>query len=379
MDTQKTQQSVISAASSEPLVGVTIGERYRILEKVGSGGLSDVYKACDVSSVRTVALKIIRINKETSKTGFELFASNARLNVQHPNLVSIYECGLTPEGEPWLALEWLEGRTLADLLREEGTLSLDTTVQMFEQIADALGYAHGKGEVHINLKPSNIMIVQHDGKPFVKICDFGYAKLLMERELEMADERAPARGSALYMSPEQFKGTRIDSRSDVYALACITYECLFGRPPHQGVDLLETMDRHMHVPVSFPSEPETSEALQAVLVKMLAKDLVHRYRTLSDAVADLHRALRGDMPKEEILPLATDANAVDFITSKRGSAIPKGREPWMLLMGCMTFLLFVLIVQQCMLIAQESGVHRVVKHDKKVLQPQYLPNGHGFN
>ncbi len=217
METQKTQQTIISAASSDPLIGQMVGERYRILSKVDSGGLSDVYKACEIATVRTVAIKIIRISNDDGRSGFEMFTSNAKLNVQHPNLVTMHGCGLTEAGEPWLALEWLEGRTLANMLASDCTLSLDTIRNIFQQLADVLTYVHSKGEVHINLKPSNIFIVQRDGQPFVKLCDFGFAKMLIERELEMADEKGPANGSALYMSPEQFQGTRIDSRTDIYA------------------------------------------------------------------------------------------------------------------------------------------------------------------
>lgn len=355
MDIQKTQaQSLTSTVSSDPFVGTTVADRFRILSKVGSGGLSDVYKACETSSVRTVALKIIRLTRENTRHGFELFTSNARLTVQHPNLVSVVACGVTADGEPWLATEWLEGKTLADLLATEGNLSVETTISIFQQIADALGYAHSKGEVHINLKPSNIFLMDRDGQPFVKILDFGFAKMLIERELEMADEKGPARGSPLYMSPEQFKGTPIDSRSDIYSFGCMMYECLYGRPPHQGIDLLETMDRQMHSTVSFPSEPEICPQLQAVLTKLLDKDSVRRHRTLSDAMADVQRALQGEYPVEELLPDPTqDARGVDFMSAKRGQQRPKGREPWMMLMGCVTLLLFVLIFQQCMNMVRE--------------------------
>jgi serine/threonine-protein kinase len=374
MDTQKAQQrAIVSDASADPLIGTTIGERFRLISKVGSGGLSDVYKACEIATVRTVAIKIIRISKDSGKSGFELFTSNARPSVQHPNLVSMLACGLTEEGEPWLALEWLEGRTLAELLSQEGTLPMGTILPVFQQISDALAYAHNKGEVHINLKPSNILIVQRDGAPFVKICDFGFAKLLIERELEMADEKAPARGSALYMSPEQFKGTRIDSKSDIYSFGCMLYECLVGRPPHEGNDLLDTMDRHMHVDVSFPSEPEVLPQMQAVLSKMLAKDSARRHRTLSDAMADILGAMNGEFPKEEQLPRSNvDAGAVDFITAKRGAARKKGHEPWMLLMGCVTVLLFVLIFQQCMNMVRDMR-HGSAPSGQKIMKHRYVP------
>jgi serine/threonine protein kinase len=146
------------------------------------------------------------------------------------------------------------------------------------------------------------------------------------------------------------------------------YECLYGRPPHQGVDLLETMDRHMHGELTFPSEPELSEQMQAVLAKMLAKDSTERQRSMADAMQDIRSALKGEFPKEEVRPqptIAFDARGVDFITAKRGSARKKGREPWMLLMGCLTLLLFVLIFQQCMMMVQDLHAHQLKRSHAK--------------
>jgi eukaryotic-like serine/threonine-protein kinase len=276
--------------------------------------------------------------------------------VQHPHLITPIALGLTADGEPWLAMEWLDAKPLSVWLAEEGALSMTTIVEMFKQVADFLNYAHSQGEVHMNLKPSNILLVERPQGAFVKIADFGYAKMLMERELEMADEKAPARGSPLYMSPEQFKGTRIDSRSDIYSVACMMYECFYGRPPHQGVDLLETMDRHMHAEVTFPSEPELPEAAQEVLRMMLRKDSTERPRSIQEAMQLLESGLEGHFPKPEPRPepAFADARGVDFITAKRGTAAKKGREPWMLLMGCVTVLLFVLIFQQCMVMIRDT-------------------------
>jgi serine/threonine protein kinase len=363
VEIQKKQEQLISTANEDPMVGKIVGEKYRILGKFASGGLSDVYRACDVQEGRNVALKILRITKETTRYGFEVFTSNARSTLQHPNLVSINAMGVTEDGEPWMALEWLDGKSLSALLLEEGTISIATIMAIYEQLADVLNYAHGQGEVHMNLKPANILLVERDGKPFVKVCDFGQAKMLMERELEMADEKSPARGSPLYMSPEQFKGTRIDSRTDIYSLGCILYECLIGRPPHEGVDLLETMDRHMHTAVAFPSEPETSDAVQAVLTRMLEKDSTERYRSMAEVMTDLKGALAGQMPKPEPRPepVQLGERGVDFITAKRGQKRKKGKEPWMFLMACVTVLLFVLIFQQCMMLVEETHAH----HNKK--------------
>jgi serine/threonine protein kinase len=371
VEIQKHEQQIISTATDDPMVGKIIGEKFRILGKHGSGGLSDVYRACDLDGARNVALKILRITQETSRQSFEVFTANARSTLAHPNFVTTIATGVTEEGEPWVAQEWLDCKTLTDLLAVEGTLAPRTLLPIFDQIGDAMNYAHGQGEVHMNLKPSNILLVERDGKPFIKICDFGFAKMLMERELEMADEKSPARGSTLYMSPEQFKGTRIDSRSDIYALGYILYQCMFGRPPHEGVDMLETMDRHMNSEVNFPSEPEVSEPVQAVLKRMLEKESTSRYRSMSEVMTDLRNALAGQMPKVEVRPEPTvllDSRGVDFITAKRGSGGRKGKEPWMLLMTCLTVLLFVVIFQQCMIMVQEMHKPHAPKPRHSILE-----------
>ena len=372
VDVQKNEQrTFLSTSSDDPLVGAVVGDKFRIVSRVSGGGLFDMYRATDTNEGRTVAIKILRVTQNVTSHPFTAFSSNARSTFRHPNFVATIASGLTGDGEPWLALEWLEGKSLQEFIAGEGAMSIANVLPVFEQIGDALTCAHAEGEVHMNLQPSNILLVERDGKQLVKIYDLGYSKMLMERELEMADEKAPARGSTLYMSPEQFKGTLLDARSDIYSVGCMLYESLYGRPPHQGADLLETMDRHMHGELTFPSEPELSEQVQAVLAKMLAKQSTERQRSMADALADIKNALRGEFPKEEVRPqptVAFDARGVDFITAKRGSAAKKGREPWMLLMGCLTVLLFVVIFQQCMIMVQDLHAHQH-KHAKRVDRP----------
>lgn len=340
------------------LVGKNIGDRYRLLSLIGKGSVSEVYKAMDLSSVQTVALKIIKLGRQPDSDSVQLFEHNARLNVQHPNLVTVHACGLTEKGEPWLALEYLQGQDLARLLKEEGHLSVVTTLSLLEQICDAVGHIHNKGEVHMNLKPSSIILVDApSGVPFIKLTDVGVSKLLLERELEIIDEHEPAVGSTLYLSPEQFKGERIDARSDIYSLGCIAYHCLTGRAPHEGTNLLETMDRHFKADIDFPSEPDVPIAVQNLVLNMLAKEPDARYRSLAEVRSDLALAADGKNVERKV-PFVQDTQQKAYsppLTSRRPHK--KGREPWMLLLTCLTILLLIAIVQQSIAISVELHKH----------------------
>lgn len=365
-------------AARDARLGTVIGEQYCLSSSLGKGRLSAVYKASAVNQPDSpVAIKIINGDSLSHHVDtIRLFESNARLTVRHPNLITMYGCGLTAEGEPWQALEYLHGNSLENLLRSEGYLSLNAALPVFYQILDALAYVHQQGELHVNLKPTNILLVETaDGKPFVKIADFGIAKMLLQRELELLGKDEPVCGSPWFMSPEQFQGEPVDSRSDVYSLGCIFYNMLTGRPPHQGVTLLETMDLHLNAEVEFPGEPEISLPLQAVLRKMLARYPVARQRTAADVKADLIAALKGEPPV--VIPMGAasggcntaasagfnpaasggcnTATSAGFNPAVGGWKKPrgkKGNEPWPLLLACITLLLLIAVVQQSLTIAR---------------------------
>lgn len=344
----------------DALVGTNIGDRYRVLSLIGKGSVSQVFKACDVSKVKTVAVKIINVGEQFPRDRLALFEHNARLNIVHPNLVAVHASGLTEEAQPWLALECLEGKTLGELLREEGNLSLATTLQIFEQLFEALSYVHSQSELHMNLKPSSIFLVDAGPDKFqVKLADVGVTKLLLERELELADVHARPNVSALFMSPEQFKGDSIDARSDVYSLGCLMFQCLFGRPLHEGTDLLETMDMHLNRKVEFPSEPEMPEALLAVLSKALSKEASTRQHSVDDFAAEIAAAMKGIFPEINPEPVYEPVQSNSY-RPPIGRKMPakKGKEPWVLLLTCVTLLLIVAMIQQSIAIVSQMPTVR---------------------
>lgn len=294
------------AQRAESLVGKTIGERYRIVSFIGGGAVSTVFKAKDLSTARTVALKIMPECRSASAEALKIFEHGARLTINHPNLVVVHACGLTEDGAPWLAMEYLEEAiSLAQLLKQEQKLTLDRVVSLFQKICDALAYIHTKGEVHFNIKPTNIMIMRREGEgDQVKIADFGIGKISLEREMEIYDDRLPRYSSALYMSPEQFQGQRIHAQSDVYSIGCMLYEALSGKPPLVGLTLLDTMDRHLReppVPIQ-DAAPHVPPRLANVVMRCLHKEPARRYRTAEELRAALDKVFNPGDPSSVILP-----------------------------------------------------------------------------
>lgn len=360
------QQAQQQLATNDELVGCTFVRRFQILELLGKGRISHVYKATETGDKtgKVVALKLINGEQKITVDALKLFESNARLSVQHPNLVVVEECGLSDEGKPWLAQEYLQGETLAVILQKEVYFTPLSATPICEQVLDAVSYIHSKGEMLFNLKPSSILLLKAtSGIPFVKITDFGIGKFMLERELDLIGEGDFVAGSPLYMSPEQFKGDRIDSRSDIYSLGCIFYEMLTGRPPHHGLTLLETMDRHLNAAVEFPQEPELPAPLYTVLQRMLSKEPSDRQRSAADVKTELLAAFQG---VAATVPARVQSSSSQMTALAAGLVNPrasvpgwkpargkKGNEPWSLLLACMTVLLLVVMFQQCVSLCRE--------------------------
>lgn len=276
----------------QKVLGTIIAGKYKIIELLGSGGMSEVFKAQDVTTKRPAALKLLRpkymINPE-SVSRFQLEAKAAsRLN--HKNIVQVYEFGITEIGQPYLVMEYVSGKPLSTLVKESGRLSIARTWQILLQTCDALMHAHENGVIHRDLKPSNIMILDNDT---IKIVDFGIAKVLSK------DDTAPIAltqtgdifGSPPYMSPEQGLGRDIDSRSDLYSLGCVMYECLTGSPPFTGDTALETLIKHQtESPISLEAAcfgADFPQEIEKIVAKLLAKLPKKRYQTAGELKIDL--------------------------------------------------------------------------------------------
>jgi serine/threonine protein kinase/tetratricopeptide (TPR) repeat protein len=264
--------------------------KYKIIEEAGRGGFADVYKAIDTTLDRTVALKFLEPRLLREPAFVESFQREAKLaaNLKHPNIVIIHEFGWDT-GMAYMAMEFLEGRTLKEVILQEGALPPTRIVNMAGQMASALDYAHGRGLVHRDIKPSNIMVGADD---HVTVMDFGIAKAATITALTTTGKIF---GTPEYMSPEQAEGVEEpDARSDVYSLGVVVYQMFTGKVPFSGTTPLSILRGHADKPPPWPSEinPAVSPAVEAVLLKALAKRREARYQSAGEMAAALKQAVQ---------------------------------------------------------------------------------------
>lgn len=265
-----------------------LADRYELLEELGSGGMSVVYKAMDTQMNRVVAVKMLKAATQADKSALRLQQEAKALSVlKHENILEIYSMGLTPEGTPFLVTELVEGKTLADLIATT-KIELPLAVNIFGRICAGLIEAHEKGIVHRDLKPSNIMVLE---KGAVKIMDFGVSKILnLEPNALRLTQTGTLIGSPLYMSPEQMTGKSVDERSDIYSMGCLMFEVLTGKPAFEADSLLESM--HKKMSESFSSLAEQLEVpadLQAVIKKCMETEPEQRFQTTSQLAEAINR------------------------------------------------------------------------------------------
>src|SRR6185503_1535674 len=278
-----------------------VASHYRVIERLGAGGMGEVYLAEDLRLHRPVALKVL--SKEGDEAGTRRLVREARVAsaLNHPNVAVIYEIGEL-QGEAgaqgFIAMEYVPGQTLGEYVRSRQP-GVAEILEIVAQVADALAEAHGRGVVHRDVKPSNVMVTE-DRR--VKVLDFGLAKYVpLAGEASGTWSRAPEAlqgglvGTVAYMSPEQARGRETDARSDVFSLGVVLYEMLAGRPPFEGETVVDVLDAILNREPPLPSlsgEPAGHE-LQRILGRMMAKDPDRRYQSMRDLRLDLDAALRG--------------------------------------------------------------------------------------
>jgi serine/threonine protein kinase len=264
-------------------VGSIISERYELVAKLGSGGMGVVYKARHLALNKLFAIKIVSdhlASQDEFRLRFDREAKSASM-LDHPNLVSITDYGTTEFNEPYIVMDFINGRNLAEELEQYHRLAKERAVRIFMQICDGVGYAHEIGLMHRDLKPGNIMITRAGENEQVKIIDFGIAKLISAQGAgSQSHTRTNALGSPLYMSPEQCSGQELDWRSDIYSMGCLMYECLSSEPPFQGGSVLATMSMHMNDAPEPLERFQIPHALGAVVLRCLAKNPSERFQTM---------------------------------------------------------------------------------------------------
>jgi serine/threonine-protein kinase len=283
----------------------TLG-KYEIVEEIGRGGIAVVYKARDTTLGRVVALKVLDLYWAKDPSFVTRFHQEARAaaNLRHPNIVTVYEAG-EADGQLFIAMEYLQGRTLRELLEVEGALALERALPILEQIADALDAAHGQGIIHRDVKPGNVIVEETGRGVWVTLTDFGLVKAMAGSTA--LTSTGTLLGSPEYMAPEQAgpeRAAEVGPAADRYALGIVAYQMLTGRVPFPG-NTPATLNAHEHKPVPQPRSlrPNLPRPVAAALLKMLAKAPGDRYPTAAAFVAALRPVLRSKKEPRQLPPV----------------------------------------------------------------------------
>ena len=257
--------------------GMLLNNRYQLLERLGAGGMSDVFRARDLMLERSVAIKVLHEDYSNDNAFQQRFRQEARAaaNLSHPNIVTVHDFGFD-HGQLFIVMEYIPGKDLKTLLRQRGRYSVEDAIPLMVQACAGIGYAHRAGLVHCDIKPHN-MIVTPDGR--LKVTDFGIARAL---STILPDERADVVwGSPQYFSPEQAVGEPPSPASDVYSLGVVLYEVLTGALPFTAPTSEELARLHLETLPIAPSEyvPDLPSALEQIILKVLSKEPAARYRT----------------------------------------------------------------------------------------------------
>lgn len=301
-----------------------LGGRYELGELVGYGGMAEVHRGRDTRLNRDVAVKVLRSDLARDPSFLTRFRREAHSSagLNHPSIVSVYDTGEDPTADgtpaPFIVMEYVEGRTLRDILKSEGALPGRRAMEITADICAALEFSHRNGIIHRDIKPANVMITPQGA---VKVMDFGIARAVADTSATVT-QTANVIGTAQYLSPEQARGEAVDPRSDVYSTGCLLYELVTGVPPFQGDSPVAVAYQHVRENPVMPSarNPEIPRAVDSIVMKALAKNQLNRYQSAGDMRADLQRALADQAVVAEAV--MTDAERTQFIA--RTPAAPMG-------------------------------------------------------
>lgn len=278
---------------SEPRV---LGGRYELGMVVGRGGMAEVHRGRDIRLEREVAVKTLRADLARDSTFQARFRREAQSAAQlnHPAVVAVYDTGeesYNGTALPYIVMEYVEGQTLRDVLRDTQRLMPQRALEVIAGVLKALAYSHRMGIIHRDIKPANIMLTLNND---IKVMDFGIARSVSDSQATMT-QTAQVIGTAQYLSPEQARGDKVDARSDLYATGCVLYELLTGRPPFSGDSPVSVAYQHVREDPVPPSRlnPDIPPEVNAIVLKTMAKNPENRYQSADEMRADIERALGG--------------------------------------------------------------------------------------
>ena len=310
---------------TEPQPPRLLGGRYEVGEPIGSGGMAEVFRGSDVRLGRDVAIKVLRSDLARDPTFQSRFRREAQAaaSLNAPSIVSVFDTGEDESGVPYIVMEFVDGRTLRDVLLEEGRLLPQRALEVTAEVCAALDAAHGAGIVHRDIKPANVMLTR-SGE--VKVMDFGIARAASDASSAMT-QTAAVIGTAAYLSPEQARGEHVDARSDLYSTGCLLYELVTGAPPFTGDSPVAVAYQHVREDPQPPSAYDETlpPAVDAVVLKSMAKNPANRYQSAQEMREDLLRAGMGEEVLatpvlEPVAVLAPAATVSALQVERKGSA-----------------------------------------------------------
>jgi len=288
------------AVNAQELIGKVLDGRYKVESVLGQGGMGMVFKGLQTSVQRPIALKTLHPQLAMAPTFFERFKREAEIasRLHHPNIITIFDFGKTPDGLCYFVMEYLQGSSLRERVKKQGPLTLREAAAIMEQVAAGVSHAHHQNVVHRDLKPHNIMLSEVDGNEYVKVLDFGLVKAIeQQEEEEQLTSTGQVLGTPQYMPPEQAGGEVVDQRSDLYALTAVFYYCLTGHSPYgaNSVRKALTLSLAANVPPieTYRKGSPVPRAVDDFIVKGLKPEKDDRFQTAEEFVQSLHAALAG--------------------------------------------------------------------------------------
>ncbi len=301
----------------------TLGERYEVLEFLGKGGMGSVFKIRDRQLDTVLAVKILNPDLALQDNSVKRFEREAKASMQltDPHLAAVYSYGIGKNQTPYLVMDFLEGRTLETLLKEQTRLDPSRALTLFIQICEGLAQAHSKGVIHRDIKPSNVMVTEPGGIEFAKVFDFGIAKVMPDQAIDLTGDMTRTGelfGSPLYMAPEQFQEGLIDQRTDIHALGCLMYKTLAGTHPFEGKNVYDTVSKIISAPAGSIQQAGVlvPPALDWVILRCLEKDPAKRFSSARELQSELEKIRDGKKTATEAqqrVEKTKDYTIVEFV------------------------------------------------------------------